>query len=179
MTSDFESNGRFGTSLSKIGDINLDGYNDLVVSAPFEGEGAVYVYLGGPEGLSSKSSQRIQAPSELPNQYGEPFQNSMFGFGLSRGVDIDGNHYHDLAIGSPNSEAVYLYRTYPVIKTIASITSSKNELTLDDKTVAIKICAHFESATSIGMEIGKFTKYYRFCERFMPFKSLQFFFFRI
>lgn len=57
--------------------------------------------------------------------------------------------------GAPNSEAVYIYRTYPVVKVVASITSSKNELTLEDNNVAIKVCAYYESATSINREIGK------------------------
>lgn len=102
ITSDYESNGRFGSALSKIGDINLDGFNDVAISAPFEGNGAVYIHLGGPEGVSLKPSQRIQAPSELPSPYGD-VKSSMFGFGMSRGVDIDSNGYRDIAIGSPNA----------------------------------------------------------------------------
>lgn len=86
--------------MSKIGDINLDGYNDLIISAPFEGtDGAVYVFLGNREGISLKPSQRIQAPSEVPNQYNEPHSGGMFGIGMSRGVDIDNNQYKDIAIG--------------------------------------------------------------------------------
>lgn len=156
MNTDYEFNGRFGSTLGKIGDINLDGYNDIAISAPFEaGEGAVYIFLGGPDGVSSKPSQRLKAPSELPNQYGESPSSGMFGFGLSRGVDIDGNKYNDIAIGSPNAESVYIYKTYPIIKVIASIIPSKNELTIEENTVAIKVCVRYESVTDVSMEIGE------------------------
>jgi hypothetical protein len=124
-----------------------------VISAPFEGDGVVYVFLGGPNGISEKPSQKITAPSELPNAFGD--KSAMFGFGLSKGVDIDGNGFRDLAIGSPNSEAIYIYKTYPVIKVIASIIPSKNELTLEDNTVAIKVCAKYESVSGIDREIGE------------------------
>jgi hypothetical protein len=125
-----------------------------VISAPFEADnGAVYVYLGGPEGLSLKPSQKIKAPSEVPNKFGD--KSGMFGHGLSRGVDVDNNKYNDIAIGSPGSEAVYVFKTYPVVKVIASIIPAKNELTIDDNVVAIKVCARYESATPIEMEIGE------------------------
>lgn len=125
-----------------------------MISAPFEEEnGAVYVYLGGQDGLSLKPSQRIAAPSEMPNTFND--KSNMFGHGISRGVDIDGNKYNDIAIGAPGSESVYIYKSYPVVKVIASIIPSKSELTIDDNVVAIKVCARYESVTPIQMEIGK------------------------
>lgn len=156
LNSDFELDGRFGTSLSKIGDLNRDGYNDIAISAPFEGNGAVYIYLGGPEGISKKPSQRIQAPSEVPLPYaGYEEQTPMFGHGISRGVDIDGNGFHDIAIGSPNSESVYIFKSYPVVKVVASIQPSKSELSLDDTRFNMKVCAHIETVTNIENEVGK------------------------
>uniref|UniRef100_A0A182ME73 Integrin alpha second immunoglobulin-like domain-containing protein n=1 Tax=Anopheles culicifacies TaxID=139723 RepID=A0A182ME73_9DIPT len=127
--------GRFGTSLGRIGDINMDGYNDLAVGAPFEGNGAVYIFLGSADGLQSKPSQRLTPP---PNELLTP--QPMFGFALSRGSDIDANGYKDLAVGSPNDEKAYVYRTYPVIRVEAELTSSKRELTLDDTTFDLSIC---------------------------------------
>jgi hypothetical protein len=61
------------------------------VAAPHEGNGAVYIFLGSAQGLSNKPSQKIVAPSELPNPFGDI--SSMFGLGLSKGVDIDANGY--------------------------------------------------------------------------------------
>uniref|UniRef100_A0A182VY45 Integrin alpha second immunoglobulin-like domain-containing protein n=1 Tax=Anopheles minimus TaxID=112268 RepID=A0A182VY45_9DIPT len=127
--------GRFGTSLGRIGDINMDGYNDIAVGAPFEGNGAVYIFLGSVDGLQSKPSQRLTPP---PNELLSP--QPMFGFALSRGSDIDGNGFKDLAVGSPNDEKAYVYRTYPVVRVEAEITSSKRELTLEDTTFDLSIC---------------------------------------
>lgn len=62
--------------------------SDVAISAPYEqGTGAIYIYLGNPEGITEKYSQRI-----LP----EDFKDSISGFGISisRGVDVDGNSYN-------------------------------------------------------------------------------------
>ncbi|EDV55931.1 integrin alpha-PS4 [Drosophila erecta] len=112
-----ECGGRFGTTLSRLGDINEDGFNDVAVGAPFAGNGSVFIYLGSENGLRDQPSQRLNAPSQQASKYGS----HMFGHGLSRGSDIDGNGFNDFAIGAPNAEEVYLYRAYPVVKIIATI----------------------------------------------------------
>ena len=154
ITSDYDSNGRFGTAIAKIGDIDLDGFNDIAISAPFEGNGAVYIHLGGPNGVSLKPSQRIEAPSELPSPYSD-VTSSMFGHGISRGVDIDGNGYRDIAIGSPNSESVYVFKSYPVVNVIASIIPSKVELSLEDTRFNMKVCARLDTRMHNDNTIGE------------------------
>uniref|UniRef100_A0A182Q4F5 Integrin alpha second immunoglobulin-like domain-containing protein n=1 Tax=Anopheles farauti TaxID=69004 RepID=A0A182Q4F5_9DIPT len=143
--------GRFGTSLAKIGDINMDGYNDIAVGAPFEGSGAVYIFLGSVDGLQSKPSQRLTAP---PNELLSP--QSMFGFALSRGSDIDSNGYNDLAVGSPNDEKVYVYRTYPVVRIETEVASSKRELTLEDTAFDLTICmsSNFNAGSSFNVQLN-------------------------
>lgn len=159
LTSDSELNGRFGTALGKIGDLNGDGYNDVAISAPFEGNGAVYIHLGGPHGVSAKASQRIAAPSELPSAY-DDVASSMFGHSISRGVDIDSNGYRDLAIGSPNSESVFIYKSYPVVDVNVRIIPSKTELSLEDTRFSLKICAKLESRMIVTSEIGEFLDFF-------------------
>lgn len=90
LLSNHEGGGRFGSSISKLGDINQDGYRDIAVGAPYEGNGAVYIYLGGPNGIISKPSQILTAPD---NGNVAPFTPHMFGHGLSKGADIDQNNY--------------------------------------------------------------------------------------
>lgn len=48
---------RFGFAISSIGDTNKDGYDDIAVGAPYEGRGAVYIYLGSKNGLIAEASQ--------------------------------------------------------------------------------------------------------------------------
>lgn len=39
---------RFGTAIAAVSDLNLDGFNDVVIGAPFENDhrGGVYIYHG-------------------------------------------------------------------------------------------------------------------------------------
>uniref|UniRef100_A0A182QXJ7 Integrin alpha second immunoglobulin-like domain-containing protein n=1 Tax=Anopheles farauti TaxID=69004 RepID=A0A182QXJ7_9DIPT len=138
LASAYELGGRFGTSLGKIGDLNRDGYGDIAIGAPFEGDGVVYIFLGSANGVQSRPSQRLapaSAQSSVPSK-----QPLMFGHALSRGVDIDGNGYNDLAIGAPNGESVYVFRAYPIVRIEARINSTKRELSADGGSFAIATC---------------------------------------
>lgn len=146
ITSDYEQSGRFGIALSKIGDINLDGYNDIAISAPFERNGVVYIYLGGHMGLSSKPSQILQAPTSDGL--------TMFGHSISRGVDIDNNSYNDVAIGAPNSDTVYIYKSYPVIKIETSLKYPNRQLFTNDTEFSITVCAKYISPRYISNKFG-------------------------
>lgn len=61
-------------------------HTDVVVGAPWEGDGAVYIYQGSASGLRSHYSQRI-TPQDFPQSL------TGFGMAVSRGIDIDGNNY--------------------------------------------------------------------------------------
>lgn len=103
---------RFGLALGNLGDINQDSCDDIAVGAPYEGDGAVYIYLGSEKGLSPEPSQIIR-PSSLgivPNKL------TTFGISLSGGIDLDGNEYPDLLIGAYNSSAVVALLARPIIK---------------------------------------------------------------
>lgn len=84
-------------------DINGDGYPDLVVSAPYitntnNGVGAVNIYYGSSNGVSTTPTTTLTAPSS---------NNGNFGYSIALG-DINGNGYADIVIGD-SSEAVYIY----------------------------------------------------------------------
>ncbi|XP_055379553.1 integrin alpha-PS3-like [Condylostylus longicornis] len=104
-----EIRAKFGSSLASLGDINLDGYNDIAVGAPYIENGKVFIYHGSAEGINSRPTQIIEAPlfeaTSRPNY---------FGYAISGGVDIDRNGVNDIAISSLNSDTVYLYRTYDI-----------------------------------------------------------------
>ncbi|XP_055536968.1 integrin alpha-PS3-like [Wyeomyia smithii] len=151
LSSDYEFSGRFGISLAKIGDVNNDGFNDIAIGAPFEENGAVYIFLGSSSGLQTKPSQKLVPPE---NGLMDPSTQPMFGHAISRGADIDANGYPDLAIGSPNSETVYVYRTYPVVSVKSSVSSSKRELSPEDTAFQLTVCWSYESATTIQQDVG-------------------------
>lgn len=129
-------------TLGKIGDINHDGYNDLAISAPFEDDGVVYIYHGSPEGILKTFSQKIRPSGKT----------KMFGYSISKGVDIDKNGYRDIAIGAPESSEVQIFRTYPTIKVITSL--SETSKIADDK-ISFEFCAQIEATPKVTHGIGK------------------------
>ncbi|XP_074230755.1 integrin alpha-7 isoform X5 [Camelus bactrianus] len=95
----------FGISLAVLGDLNQDGFPDIAVGAPFDGDGKVFIYHGSSLGLVVTASQVLE---------GEAVGIKSFGYSLSGGLDVDGNHYPDLLVGSLADTAV-LFRARPVL----------------------------------------------------------------
>ncbi|XP_021097197.1 integrin alpha-7 isoform X2 [Heterocephalus glaber] len=95
----------FGISLAVLGDLNQDGFPDIAVGAPFDGDGKVFIYHGSSLGVVIKPSQVLE---------GEAVSMKSFGYSLSGGLDVDGNHYPDLLVGSLADTAV-LFRARPVL----------------------------------------------------------------
>uniref|UniRef100_A0A3B4YHB7 Integrin subunit alpha 4 n=1 Tax=Seriola lalandi dorsalis TaxID=1841481 RepID=A0A3B4YHB7_SERLL len=107
---------RFGETIADLGDLDDDGYHDVAVGAPQEDDlkGAVYIYNGRKDGISSTPSQRITGSTLGHNL-------RMFGQSLSSGVDIDDNGYQDVAVGAFLSDSAVVLRTRPVIQVKASL----------------------------------------------------------
>ncbi|XP_061062174.1 integrin alpha-7 isoform X7 [Eubalaena glacialis] len=94
-----------GAVLAVLGDLNQDGFPDLAVGAPFDGDGKVFIYHGSSLGVVVKPSQVLE---------GEAVGIKSFGYSLSGGLDVDGNRYPDLLVGSLADTAV-LFRARPVL----------------------------------------------------------------
>jgi hypothetical protein len=85
----------FGSGLAGVGDVNGDGYDDVIIGAPnytqrFQSEGAVFLYHGGPQGLQ---------PGPAWAAYGGA-RDAWLGFLLSRTGDVNGDRYADILVGA-------------------------------------------------------------------------------
>lgn len=86
----------FGTAVSGAGDVNRDGYDDLLVGAPyFNGEqpdsGAVFLFLGSAQGPGQVADWMAEGDQE----------ETLFGSAVNTAGDINADGYDDILIGAP------------------------------------------------------------------------------
>jgi hypothetical protein len=84
----------FGAVVSSAGDVNGDGFADVIVGAPGANanSGHAYVYLGSAEGLASTAATSLLGPGDQTAQFG----NAVAGAG-----DVNGDGYADVIVGAP------------------------------------------------------------------------------
>ncbi len=98
-----QPNARFGHSVAGAGDVNQDGFDDVIVGAPnFDNgntnEGQAFLYLGSGSGLSSTPAWTADGGQD----------DAWFGQSVAGAGDINGDTYRDLIVGAPlydNGEA--------------------------------------------------------------------------
>lgn len=87
----------FGVDVAGAGDVNGDGYSDVLVGAQGDpdvpGGGAAYVYLGGPAGVVASSEIRVAAPDGASG--------ALFGKSVAAAGDVDADGYDDVVVGAP------------------------------------------------------------------------------
>ncbi len=93
---------RFGDSVARAGDVNQDGYDDVVVGAPYYGdpeadEGRAYVYLGSFTGLSTSPATVITGTS----------RGEFLGLAVSTAGDANGDGYDDVVVTGLGFASVY------------------------------------------------------------------------
>ncbi len=95
--------GWFGSSVASAGDVDGDGYGDVVIGAAEDSdaraldqaaEGRAYLFRGGPRGLAARPSWTMEGNGS----------NTRFGSAVAGG-DFDGDGYSDVAIGAPGAGA--------------------------------------------------------------------------
>uniref|UniRef100_A0A6Q2XII7 Integrin alpha-2 domain-containing protein n=1 Tax=Esox lucius TaxID=8010 RepID=A0A6Q2XII7_ESOLU len=121
---------RFGSSIAALGDLDMDGFNDVAIAAPYGGpkhQGLVYIHNGRATGPSLTPSQVLEgrwASSNMPPS---------FGYSLHGATDIDHNGYPDLIVGVFGVDKAVLYRARPVISVNATLDISPQILNPEDK----------------------------------------------
>lgn len=109
-----QADGWFGTAVSSAGDVNGDGFSDLVVGAPYFFDqinarfvGEALIYLGAFQGIQP-NPEIFDANKSNNNDY--------VGISVSGGGDVNGDGYSDVIVGAPNydwsqkdKDAAFLY----------------------------------------------------------------------
>jgi hypothetical protein len=94
----------FGISVASAGDLEGDGYGDVIVGAPQANtscfEGRVYAFHGGPGGLRADWSW-------------EGFDSCNYGAVVASAGDVDGDGDGDIAVGTPFSGQAFVHLQCP------------------------------------------------------------------
>jgi hypothetical protein len=91
-----DRDGYFGAAVASAGDVNRDGYTDILVGAHFAeeddaDEGVAFLFFGSATGL--------QREPQWIGQVNQPFAN--FGIALDGGGDLNGDRYADVLVAAP------------------------------------------------------------------------------
>ncbi|XP_042620736.1 integrin alpha-2-like [Cyprinus carpio] len=113
-------NARFGTAITVVPDLNLDGFSDVVVGAPLEGngQGAIYIYYGDRKTIRKQSSQKILG-SKL-----DPLLR-FFGRSLDSSGDMNGDSIPDVSVGAAGKAVQLWSRGVAVVTAAVSFSPEK------------------------------------------------------
>lgn len=92
-----QDNAFYGFSVASAGDVNGDGYSDVIVGAYLydngqTDEGRVYIYHGSATGLNTTANTISESNSA----------NAQFGYSVSTAGDVNGDGFSDVLVGGPN-----------------------------------------------------------------------------
>jgi Putative Ig domain/FG-GAP repeat len=125
LAPNFNNGASYGFSLGAAGDVNDDGYEDVVVGAPYwdgqqTDEGRAYLHLGSTSGLQSYFTLD---PTDQAGAY--------FGYSAASAGDIDNDGYDDAIVGAPYWNTIE-GRVYLVEKSRAPVLDPIGDKTVNE-----------------------------------------------
>lgn len=121
---------RFGSALAGVGDVNGDGFADIVIGSPFyangqANEGAAFLYFGG----GGAFNNAVDAHFEV-NQI-----DAQFGSAVSAAGDINGDGFSDVVIGAllydggqADEGGAFVYHGAAVVDNVVDATLESNQI---------------------------------------------------
>lgn len=110
-------NGLYGNSVSDAGDVNNDGFDDVIIGEPastqlFTGQlvavGKAYIHYGSATGVVQAGATQLTSP-RAPGLLGSILGNLLFGFSVSGLGDVNCDGIDDVIVGEPGSTALNLF----------------------------------------------------------------------
>uniref|UniRef100_A0A8C0F2C3 Integrin alpha-2 n=1 Tax=Bubo bubo TaxID=30461 RepID=A0A8C0F2C3_BUBBB len=130
-------NARFGSAITTLADIDLDGFNDVVIGAPLENQnsGAIYIYNGFQKTIRTKYSQKILGSDSA---FGQRLQ--FFGRSVDGHRDLDDDDITDVSVGADGNVVLLWSQSIANVSIIASFKPEKISLLNKNTEITVKIC---------------------------------------
>nr|XP_035147484.2 integrin alpha-2 isoform X1 [Callithrix jacchus] len=130
-------NARFGSAIAALSDINLDGFNDVIVGSPLENQnsGAVYIYNGHQGTIRTKYSQKILGSDGAFQSHLQYFGRSLDGY-----EDLNGDSITDVSIGAFGQVVQLWSQSIADVAIEASFTPEKITLFNKNAQIILKLC---------------------------------------
>ncbi|XP_026522273.1 integrin alpha-2 isoform X2 [Notechis scutatus] len=127
-------NAQFGSAITAVSDIDLDGFNDVIVGAPLENEnaGAIYVYNGKQKTLHTKYSQKISGSNPAFAQ-----QLQYFGRAIDGYTDLNDDGITDVSVGA-SGNVIQLW-SQSIANVTVHVLSTPTKISLQNKSTEIDL----------------------------------------
>ncbi len=139
---------KFGSTVSWAGDFNKDGFDDVIVGAPFadgggNSKGRAYIYYGGIS-MNSTVDVKITGAANLDN----------LGSSLARAGDVNNDGYGDVIIGAPMADVDTLADNKGEAYIIYGGGGGAGSIDLAGSVSSLTVLSGFEAFEHLGTSLG-------------------------